>query len=182
MSIQVIYQSLHIAKEPRFRIQDGGLFIETDSPMPVATALQVTAGEHSLRGKVRRVREGAGAGMLVVPTEQVKLPRWLLGLGAEIGPGVEFEPEPAPPPPPVVELKPEPVAEVKAEPVAEVKPEPVAETKVETKAAEPAAEAAPSKQTPAEASAAEDEDDDKSAAKSGDKKPASKAKKKPRRR
>ena len=77
----------------------------------------------------------------------------------------------------MVELKPEPVAEVKAEPVAEVKPEPVAETKVETKAAEPAAEAPPSKQTPAEASAAEDEDDDKSAAKSGDKKPASKAKK-----
>ena len=36
MSIQVIYQSLPIAKEPRFRLQDGGLFIELDSPMPVA--------------------------------------------------------------------------------------------------------------------------------------------------
>ena len=115
MSIQVIYQSLPIAKEPRFRLQDGGLFIELDCPMPVATALQVTAGEHSLSGKVRRVREGAGAGMLVVPTDKGKLPRWLLGLGAEVGAGVEFEPEPAPPAP-VVEVKPaEPVAEAKAE-------------------------------------------------------------------
>ena len=120
MSIQVLYQSLSIAKEPRFRLQDGGLFIELDSPMPVATALSVHAGEHSLQGKVRRVKEGAGAGMLVVPVEATKLPRWLLGLGAEVGAGVEFEPEPAPPPPPVVEVKPEPVVEVK--PVVEAKP------------------------------------------------------------
>ncbi len=160
MSIQVLYQSLPIAKEPRFRFQDGGLFIELDSPMPVATALSVTAGEHTLHGKVRRVREGAGAGMLVVPTDKAKLPRWLLGLGAEIGAGVEFEPEPAPP---VVEVKPEPVVEVK----------PV----------EVAAEPAPSKQTPAEASSGEEEDDD-SKGKAGDKKPAGKTaakKKKPRR-
>lgn len=153
MSIQVLYQSLPIAKEPRFRLQDGGLFIELDSPMPVATALSVTAGEHTLQGKVRRVREGAGAGMLVVPTEKAKLPRWLLGLGAEIGAGVEFEPEPAPPPP-VVEVKPEPV--------------------VEAKPAEAAAEPAPSKQTPAEATAGE-EDDEEGKAKAGDKKPAGKA-------
>ena len=164
MSIQVIYQSLPIAKEPRFRLQDGGLFIELDCPMPVATALQVTAGEHSLSGKVRRVREGAGAGMLVVPTDKVKLPRWLLGLGAEVGAGVEFEPEPAPPAP-VVEVKP-------AEPVVEAKP------------ADGSAEAAPSKQTPAEAANGDEEDEDgKSTTKTGDKKPAaSKAKKKPRRR
>ena len=145
MSIQVLYQSLPIAKEPHFRLQDGGLFIELDSPMPVATALSVTAGEHILQGKVRRVREGAGAGMLVVPTEKAKLPRWLLGLGAEIGAGVEFEPEPAPPPP-----------------VAEVKP------------VEAAAEPAPSKQTPTEATAGE-EDDEEGKAKAGDKKPAGKA-------
>ena len=151
MSIQVLYQSLPIAKEPRFRLQDGGLFIELESPMPVATALSVTAGEHTLQGKVRRVREGAGAGMLVVPTEKAKLPRWLLGLGAEIGAGVEFEPEPAPP---VVEVKPEPV--------------------VEAKPAEAAAEPAPSKQTPAEATAGE-EDDEEGKAKAGDKKPAGKA-------
>ncbi len=183
MSIQVIYQSLHIAKAPRFRIQDGGLFIETDTPMPVATALQVTAGEHSLSGKVRRVREGAGAGMLVVPTEKTKLPRWLLGLGAEVGPGVEFEPEPAPPPPPVVEVKPEPVVETKPEPVAETKPAEPAEAKSEGKPTEPTAEAAPSKQTPAEAGSGEEEDDDgKTSSKAGDKKPASKPKKKPRRR
>ncbi len=153
MSIQVLYQSLPIAKEPRFRLQDGGLFIELESPMPVATALSVTAGEHTLQGKVRRVREGAGAGMLVVPTEKAKLPRWLLGLGAEIGAGVEFEPEPAPPPP-VVEVKPEPV--------------------VEAKPAEAAADPAPSKQTPAEATAGE-EDDEEGKAKAGDKKPAGKA-------
>lgn len=160
MSIQVLYQSLPIAKEPRFRLQDGGLFIELDSPMPVATALSVTAGEHTLQGKVRRVREGAGAGMLVVPTEKAKLPRWLLGLGAEIGAGVEFEPEPAPP---VVEVKPEPVVEAK--PTASV---------VEVKPAEAAAEPAPSKQTPAEATAGE-EDDEEGKAKAGDKKPAGKA-------
>jgi hypothetical protein len=159
MSIQVLYQSLPIAKEPRFRLQDGGLFIELESPMPVATALSVTAGEHTLQGKVRRVREGAGAGMLVVPTEKAKLPRWLLGLGAEIGAGVEFEPEPAPP---VVEVKPELVETKPSEPVVEVKP------------AEATAEPAPSKQTPTEATAGE-EDDEEGKAKAGDKKPAGKA-------
>lgn len=173
MSIQVLYQSLSIAKEPRFRLQDGGLFIELDSPMPVATALSVHAGEHSLQGKVRRVKEGAGAGMLVVPVEATKLPRWLLGLGAEVGAGVEFEPEPAPPPPPVVEVKPEPVVEAKAEPVVEVKP------------AEAPVEAAPSKQTPAEAAASgEDEDESSEKPKAGEKKTAAKTaakKKKPRR-
>ena len=173
MSIQVLYQSLSIAKEPRFRLQDGGLFIELDSPMPLATALSVHAGEHSLQGKVRRVKEGAGAGMLVVPVEATKLPRWLLGLGAEVGAGVEFEPEPAPPPPPVVEVKPEPVVEAKAEPVVEVKP------------AEAPVEAAPSKQTPAEAAASgEDEDESSEKPKAGEKKTAAKTaakKKKPRR-
>ena len=181
MSIQVLYQSLSIAKEPRFRLQDGGLFIELDSPMPVATALSVHAGEHSLQGKVRRVKEGAGAGMLVVPVEATKLPRWLLGLGAEVGAGVEFEPEPAPPPPPVVEVKPEPVVEAKAEPVVEAKTEPV----VEVKPAEAPVEAAPSKQTPAEAAASgEDEDESSEKPKAGEKKTAAKTaakKKKPRR-
>ncbi len=197
MSIQVLYQSLSIAKEPRFRLQDGGLFIELDSPMPVATALSVHAGEHSLQGKVRRVKEGAGAGMLVVPVEATKLPRWLLGLGAEVGAGVEFEPAPAPPPPPVVEVKPEPVVEVKPEPVVEVKPEPVVEAKaepvveakaepvVEVKPAEAPVEAAPSKQTPAEAAASgEDEDESSEKPKAGEKKTAAKTaakKKKPRR-
>lgn len=181
MSIQVLYQSLSIAKEPRFRLQDGGLFIELDSPMPVATALSVHAGEHSLQGKVRRVKEGAGAGMLVVPVEATKLPRWLLGLGAEVGAGVEFEPEPAPPPPPVIEVKPEPVVEVKPEPVVEAKAEPV----VEVKPAEAPVEAAPSKQTPAEAAASgEDEDESSEKPKAGEKKTAAKTaakKKKPRR-
>ncbi len=173
MSIQVLYQSLSIAKEPRFRLQDGGLFIELDSPMPVATALSVQAGEHSLQGKVRRVKEGAGAGMLVVPVEATKLPRWLLGLGAEVGAGVEFEPEPAPPPPPVVEVKPEPVVEAKAEPVVDAKP------------AEAPVEAAPSKQTPAEAAASgEDDDESSEKPKAGEKKTAAKttAKKKKARR
>ena len=181
MSIQVLYQSLSIAKEPRFRLQDGGLFIELDSPMPVATALSVHAGEHSLQGKVRRVKEGAGAGMLVVPVEATKLPRWLLGLGAEVGAGVEFEPELAPLPPPVVEVKPEPVVEVKPEPVVEAKAEPV----VEVKPAEAPVEAAPSKQTPAEAAASgEDEDESSEKPKAGEKKTAAKTaakKKKPRR-
>jgi hypothetical protein len=187
MSIQVLYQSLSIAKEPRFRLQDGGLFIELDSPMPVATALSVHAGEHSLQGKVRRVKEGAGAGMLVVPAEVTKLPRWLLGLGAEVGAGVEFEPEPAPPP--VIEVKPEPVVEAKAEPVVEAKAEPVVEAKaepvVEVKPAEAPVEAAPSKQTPAEAAASgEDEDESSEKPKAGEKKTAAKTaakKKKPRR-
>ena len=173
MSIQVLYQSLSIAKEPRFRLQDGGLFIELDSPMPVATALSVHAGEHSLQGKVRRVREGAGAGMLVVPVETTKLPRWLLGLGAEVGPHVEFEPEPAPPPPPVVEAKAEPVVEAKAEPVVEAKAEPVVEAKAEP------VDAAPSKQTPAEATAAgEDDDESSDKPKAGEKKTAAKTTKK----
>ena len=78
MSIEVIYQGLTIAKGPSFRLQDGGIFIETDGPMPVATTLSLTHGERALRGQVRRVTEGAGSGMLIVPSEGKQLPRWLL--------------------------------------------------------------------------------------------------------
>ena len=58
MSIQVIYQSLHIAKEPRFRIQDGGLFIETDSPMPVATHCKSPPANTACVAKFVAMREG----------------------------------------------------------------------------------------------------------------------------
>jgi len=199
MSIQVTYQTLTVAKEPLFRLQDGGLLIDTESPMPVATPLQVVSGEHRLSCKVRRVREGAQANMLLVPTEQAKLPRWLLGLGAEVGTGVEFEPEPVPVvvPPPVVEaapvvveptpvvVEPTPVVEVAptASPVETAATEPVAEAKpADGKPSETTVETAPSKQTPSETASGEEEDDESKAAKTSKTTAASRAKKKPRRR
>ena len=96
MSIEVIYQGLTIAKGPGFRLQDGGVFIELDGPMPVATQLSLTHGDNALHGRVRRVTEGAGAGMLIVPTAGQKLPRWLMPLGPTSVTNVELEPEPPP--------------------------------------------------------------------------------------
>lgn len=198
MSIEVIYQGLTIAKGPSFRLQDGGLFIEVDGPMPVATALQVRAGEHALQGRVRRVHEGTGSGMLVVPSEGKLLPRWLKTLEVKVVGVVEFEPEP------VVIAQPEPV--VVAAPVVEPEPaavpvvteplvaaaveatEPTVEAKADdSKPAEAKVDGAASRRTPSEGadgSATDEEDDDKAAGKGGDKKaPTAKAaKKKPRKR
>jgi hypothetical protein len=173
MSIEVIYQGLTIARDPRFRLQDGGVFVELDGPMPVATQLSLTHGEHALRGRVRRVAEGTtGAGMLIVPTETHKLPRWLLGLGPTSITNVELEPEPAPI---VVEAKPAPVAESKPA------VEPAASAEAGHEAGEPAAA---SGHTPSEhgEGAKDDEGDDKSGAKHSTTPAANAKKKKPRKR
>src|SRR5689334_18837906 len=116
MSIEVIYQGLSIAKDARFRLQEGGIFVHLAGPMPVATPLSLQAGDHTLRGKVRRVveKEGEGAGMLVAPAEGTRLPRWLKDLAPEIAPDVEFEPEPV-----QAKAEPEPIpapVDAKAEP------------------------------------------------------------------
>lgn len=166
MSIDVIYQGLTIAKGPSFRLQDGGIFVELDGPMPVATALSLTHGDNCLHGQVRRVAEGTGAGMLVVPTQSKKLPRWLLPLGPTSIANVELEPEPTAPPP-VVEAAP---------PAAESPP-----AATENKAAgadfvsgEPAPDAAEpvaaSGHTPSEQEAGAKEEDEEAAAKTTDKK------------
>jgi hypothetical protein len=163
MSLDVVYQGLPIAKAARVRFEEGALFIETDGPMPVATELALLHGEQSLSGRVKRVREGAGAGMFVTAAGGAKLPRWLMALHPESTHAAEFEPEPPP--------------SVAAEPVVS-SPATVDST---------TADSQPSTRTPDSegdsTSASSDEDDDSKSAKPGDKKAAaSKAKKKPRRR
>lgn len=178
MSIEVIYQGLTIAKGPSFRLQDGGVFVELDGPMPVATALSLQSGEHALHGRVRRVSEGTGAGMLIVPTDSRRLPRWLVQLGPTSVTNVELEPEPvaAPAPEPVVAAPaPEPVVEAApasvsaaAEPAAEAQPAPTqCEAKPEAATAEPGPEAAEpaaaSGHTPSEHDAATKDEEDEPA-------------------
>lgn len=174
MSLDVVYQGLPIAKGARVRFEEGSLFVETDGPMPVATALVLSHEDKSLTGRVRRVREGAGAGMFITPAESAKLPRWLIALNPETAHAAEFEPEA----PAVVAEPPQAQAQAQA-PAQAQEPAP-------TSSASPAAavEAAPSNRTP-ESEGGEDEDESKAAGhKPGDKKPAggAKPKKKPRRR
>lgn len=192
MSLDVVYQGLPIAKGARVRFEEGALFVETDGPMPVATALVLAHEDKSLSGRVRRVREGAGAGMFIVPTESAKLPRWLIALHPETSHAAEFEPE-------VTQAAPaaqaEPVAQVAQ--VAQAVPTDAAPAQTDAAPAQapepaqtsnaspaPAAEAAPSNRTP-ESESSDEEDETKAAGhKAGDKKPAgaAKPKKKPRRR
>ncbi len=186
MSIEVIYQGLTIAKGPSFRLQDGGVFVELDGPMPVATALSLAHGEHALHGRVRRVSEGSGAGMLIVPTETKKLPRWLMQLGPTSVSNVELEPEPvaAPAPEPAVAAAPEPAVApapestpVAAEPAEAAPAATPTEAKSEAANAEPAAEAgepaAASGHTPSEHDAAAKDEEEES--KPTDKKPSAAA-------
>ena len=124
MSVDVVYQGLSIAKEARVHFEEGGLFVEVDGPMPVATQLTLSHSDKTATatflGRVRRVRESAApgttppaghkAGMLIVPVESAeKLPRWLMALSPETVGAAEFQPEAAPPPPePTPALEPTP--------------------------------------------------------------------------
>ncbi|HNN93225.1 MAG TPA: hypothetical protein PKI03_13190, partial [Pseudomonadota bacterium] len=104
MSLDISYQGLPLLRQTSGRFEDGGLFVPSDAPMPVATALSLRYGDHQLAAKVRRVREGSGAGMLIVAGAGGKLPRWLIDIHPESAAtaGELFEAA-APPPPPVVE-------------------------------------------------------------------------------
>ncbi len=160
MSLDISYQGLPLLRQTSGRFEDGGLFVPSDAPMPVATALSLRSGDHQLAGKVRRVREGSGAGMLIVAGAGGKLPRWLIDIHPEsAATASELFEAAAPPPPPVVEAP-------AASPTSEA-----------------AAEAAPSTHTPDSESdsasgTSDDDDDAKSAAKPGDgKKPTAAAKK-----
>lgn len=167
MSLDISYQGLPITRQASGRFEDGGLFVASEAPMPVATGLLLALGEQTFSGKVRRVREGSGAGMLIVSADGKKFPRWLMSLHPETAAAASeiFEAEP-PPPPPVVEAPPAPAS------------------------VEPAVDAAPSTHTPdgdgdAAAGGADDEDDAKTASKPSDgKKPGGgkKSGKKPRKR
>lgn len=170
MSIDVTYQGLALAKDAKVRFEGSAIFIETDGPMPVATRLTLSHGDDSLVGRVRRVKEGQGAGMLVVPADAAseKLPRWLMPLHAESAKEEFFVPLP-PPPPPVVTAS-----------VAEAAPA------SNGHAAEASSEAASeSGRTPppdAEGAAGSEEDDDGKASAANKKGGAAKKPKKPRRR
>lgn len=169
MSLDISYQGLPLLRQTSGRFEDGGLFVPSDAPMPVATALSLRYGDHQLAAKVRRVREGSGAGMLIVAGAGGKLPRWLIDIHPEsAATASELFEAPAPPPAP-----------------------PVVEAPAASPPSEAPAEAAPSTHTPdsesdSAAGASDDDDDAKSAAKPGDgKKPAAAAKKpgkKPRKR
>lgn len=157
MSLDISYQGLPLAKGASGRFEEGGLFVAVDAPMPVATHLSLSLGDHQLTSKVRRVREGTGAGMILTTVDGSKLPRWLISVHPETAAAAAalFEAEP-PPPPPVVET-----------------PAP--------SAPEAAADAAPSAHTPegdgdGSAGAAGDDDEDGKATSSA-KKPAAGAKK-----
>lgn len=165
MSLDISYQGLPLLRGASARFEDGGLFVPSEAPMPVATALSLSSGEHQLQGRVRRVREGSGAGMLIVAQSGSKLPRWLMAINPDSAATANdlFEAPPAP---------------VVAAPAAVP--------------AEAVAESAPSTHTPEHesdgaAGAGDDDDDGKAAAKPGDgKKPAvgaaKKGGKKPRKR
>lgn len=164
MSLDISYQGLPLLRGASVRFEDGGLFVASEAPMPVATALNLSSGEHQLPAKVRRVREGSGAGMLIVPQSGSKLPRWLIEVHPEsaASAGELFEAPPAP-----------------AAPAVAATPEAAAETAPSTHTPDSEGEGA--------ASAGDDDDDSKTAAKSGDgKKPAAgaakKGAKKPRKR
>ena len=198
MSIEVIYQGLTIAKGPAFRLQDGGVFVELDGPMPVATQLSLTHGENALHGRVRRVTEGAGAGMLIVPTASPRLPRWLMPLGPTSVTNVELEPEPTAPAVEAAPTTPSPPAAAANAPVPAIRvgepspsgespagPEAAASGEAGHDAGEAAAASGTTPSEPGEA-AKDDDEDDKHPAKSTDKKaPAAGTaakKKKPRKR
>lgn len=210
MTIDVLYQGLTIAKGAPFRFEQGGLLVQVDGPMPVATELTLSrearadadadAAENqapaSFTGRVQRVfeRSTAGsdaaaaatvtAGMLVFPTTSRVFPRWVKKLLPETAAtaGAEFEPEP---PPPVA--APEPEAKADAP---EAKADATEAKTDDTEAkADATADAAPADAAPADAPASgrtpseggeTEEEDSKPSAK----KPgtASKAKKKTRKR
>ena len=107
MSVDVAYQGLSIAKDVRVHFEEGGLFVEVPGPMPVATELVISHSDKTWTGRVRRVREGADAGMLIVPAQAGKLPRWMMELSPATA-GVHPDKFELEPPPVIAALDPEP--------------------------------------------------------------------------
>lgn len=92
MSVDVIYQGLAIARNAGVRVEGAQLFIELDSPMPVATELSLQHEGHRLEGRVARVHEGVGAGVHFAPSG--RLPDWIRRLQPRAVETVEIEAEP----------------------------------------------------------------------------------------
>lgn len=209
MTIDVLYQGLTIAKGAPFRFEQGGLLVQVDGPMPVATELTLSreAGAEAatenqapagltFTGRVHRVfeRSSAGsdaaaatttAGMLVFPTASRIFPRWVKQLLPDTAAtaGAEFEPEPPPPPVAAVAAA-EPEPEKAAEPEAKADAAEAKTDDTEAKA-DAAADAAPadapaSGRTPSEGGGESEEEDSKPSAKKAG--TASKPKKKARKR
>lgn len=176
MSVDVVYQGLTIARGAGTKVTGRELFIETEGPMPVATALTVTHGGHSLASRVSRVVEGVGAGMVLVPAQGDALPAWLTQMRPQqvetvtIEADSEYDDPPAKvaPAPPVVQAAPpapEPEPEVR-EMIAEPPPSTVTPEPVETKAEATVEFAIPDGELDAESSAS----DKKTASRSSKKK------------
>ena len=65
MTVDVQYQGLALATGLPARDEDGAIFVELESPMPVGTRLDVVTAEGTRSGRVFSVVEGPGAGMVV---------------------------------------------------------------------------------------------------------------------
>ncbi len=93
MSIDVSYQGLPIARGAGLHLEPPGVYIEMDGPMPVGTRLALSYEGHRLEGRVARVNEGVGPGMVVVPAEGGDLPRWITQVKPRVVQTVEIEAE-----------------------------------------------------------------------------------------
>jgi hypothetical protein len=65
MVVDVLYEGLTLHSGAQAREEADGTFIELEAPMPVGTRVMVRGPEGERPARVERVREGAGAGMLV---------------------------------------------------------------------------------------------------------------------
>jgi hypothetical protein len=107
MTVDVLYEGLMVASGAIAREEGDALFVELEAPMPVGARLLLRmSGGLDREARVERVREGAGAGVLL---------RLLSPPKAE--PKIEPKAEP----------KVEPKAEPKVEPKAESQPSPPSE-------------------------------------------------------
>lgn len=116
MSLDLSYQGLSLSRDAKLQLEEGGLFVLCDQPMPVATVVRLLHEGTALSIKVRRVREGAGAGMWLSTLDGGKLPRWLIPFVSDSAFSALCEPEP---PPVVVAPSIAPVAKADATPETE---------------------------------------------------------------
>jgi hypothetical protein len=93
MSIDVSYQGLSIAKGAGLHLDPPGVYVEMDGPMPVGTRLSLSHDNNQLEGRVARINEGVGPGMMIVPADGGELPRWIKQIQPRAVQTVEIEAE-----------------------------------------------------------------------------------------
>jgi hypothetical protein len=63
--VDVFYEGLVLARGLNLRVDGGAAFVDLEAPMPVGTRLVLAGSDGARAGRVERVHEGQGAGMLV---------------------------------------------------------------------------------------------------------------------